>query len=205
MTTPNSKQSATTAEHFDERYGITPGFFVRHCLLPSLSALKRVSCFYRGALVETLEAPAWKPRLRALRTIFAMADAEEIEEKHIKVPWGALGPAQLTVIADAFLETDWSRIIPEFLVADCLKPALDASNNVYRFYRGQLVHSLQLKDMDAQMCALEIAGKIHKLYAAAHNNMHFVNYHDIRLLISDAQRECRAIQIVRQNQYVYMR
>jgi len=47
-----------------------------------------------------------------------------------------LGPAQLATIADAFFETDWCRMTPEFLVAKCLKPAVNAVNIAYLFFPG---------------------------------------------------------------------
>lgn len=205
MTTPNSKQSATTAEQFVERYGVTPGFFVKHCLLPSLFALTRVSCFYRGALVETLQAPAWKTRLRAVRTVLAMVATEEIQEKHIKIPLGALGPAQLATIADAFLETDWYWITAECLVGDCLVPALEAVNTACRFYLGRVIDSFQTQDTDTQMEALKIVSRVKKLYANDYDNIHFATYRDIALLVLEAQRKSRAIQIVRETQLVYVR
>lgn len=200
-----SKQSATTADEFAEHYGITPHFFVRHCLLPSLFALRRVSCFYHGVLVETLEAPAWKTRLRALHTVFAMASAEEIQEKRIKIPLGALGPAQLAPIADALLKTDCCPIGARFLVVNCLRPALEAVNTAYLFYLGRQVDSLQFQDWGTKLEALTIACKARKLFAIDSDNLHFATYRDIALLVSEAQRKSRAIQIVRETQLVYVR
>lgn len=205
MISSNSRQSTTTADDFVERYGVTPRFFVRHCLLPSLLALRRVSCFYRGVLVETLETPAWKTRVRALRTVFAMADAKKVAEKQIKIPPGALGPAHLATIRDGLLDTDRDQINADFLVRECLKPALDAVNIALLFYRGRLVDSLQIRDCRTQLEAANIALKIHKAYPSEHDNIHFATYRDIALLGSDVRQKSRAIQIVRKSQLVYVR
>lgn len=205
MITPNSNQSAATADQFVERYGVTPGFFVRHCLLPSLLALRRFSFFYRGALVESLEAPAWKTRIRALRVVFALADAGKVAEKEIKIPLGALGPAQLATIRDGFLEADCGRISPHFLVGECLKPALDAVITALLFYRGQLVDSRQSRDWSTKLDALEIVARAKKLYPNDDDNIHFATYRDIANLASELRRKSRAIQIVRKSQLVYVR
>jgi hypothetical protein len=205
MMTPASKQLGTTAEQFVERYKVTPSFFVRHCLLPSLIALTRVTCFYQGVLVETLEVPAWKTRLRALRTVFAMTSAVEIEKKQIRTPLGALGPAQLTTMADAFPETEWCPTTTEFLVAKCLKPALDAVNITCLFYQGRLVDSLQTRDCATQLEALEIALKAKKAFPNEYDNIHFATYRDIALLVPRARQRRTAIQIVRPTQLVHMR
>ena len=69
--TAELEQRESAALQFVEQYGVTPSFFVGFCLLPALLAVTRLSCLYRGVLVETLESPAWKTRLRALRTVFA--------------------------------------------------------------------------------------------------------------------------------------
>lgn len=205
MITPSSRQSTTTADEFVERYEVTPPFFVRHCLLPSLFALTKVSCFYRGVVVEILEIPAWKTRLRALRTMFGLLDAEEIEKKQIKVPLGALGPAQLAVIAEAFGEADCCWDNAAFLLATCLKAALDAVNTAVLFYRGQLVDSLQTRDWSTKREALEIVARAKKFYANDDDNIQFATYRDIALLVSEARRNNRAVQIVRQTQLVYVR
>src|SRR5215472_12130129 len=205
MISPKSKQPTTSAEQFVERYGVTPRFFVGSCLLPALLAVRRVSCFYRGVLVETLEGPACKTRLRALRTVFAMAAAEEIQEKRIKVPLGALGPAQLGTIADGFLETDWRWITAEFLVVNCLMPASEASNSAFLFHLGRLVDSFQFEDAGTQVEAAAIALKVHRAYANECDNIQFATYRDIALLVSEARRNSRAIQIVQQSQVVFVR
>lgn len=205
MIRTNSKQP-TAAERFVERYGVTPPFFVRHCLLPSLLAVTRVSCFYRGVVVETREVPAWKTRLRALRTVFAMADAKDVAEKQIKIPRGVLGPAQLATITDGFRDTDYDQISTDFLVGECLKPAFDAALTILRFYRGRIVDSLQTGDFWTQLQAGIIALKIYKDYPSEHDNIHFASYRDIALLVSDARRKTRAIKLGgRQIQLVYMR
>src|SRR5262249_47508570 len=121
MTTPASEQLTTTAQQFVEQYKVTPPFFVRHCLLPSLWAVTQVSCFHRGTLVETLEVPAWKTRLRALRTMFAVMSAKETAGKQIKIPSEALGPAELATIVDGFLEADCCPTNLPFLLVSCLK------------------------------------------------------------------------------------
>jgi len=203
--TVESEQRESAALQFVEQYGVTPSFFVGFCLLPALLAVTRLSCLYRGVLVETLESPAWKTRLRALRTVFAMTSAEEIEEKQIRIPLGALGPAQLATIADAFLETDWCRITPEFLVAKCLKPAVNAVNIAYLFFQGRLVDSLQTQDSATQLEALEIGLRVHKACANEYDNIHFATYRDIALLVSGARQRRRAIQIVRSTQLVHIR
>lgn len=202
--TTGSKWLTTPAERFFEQYGVTPRFFAGRCLLPALLAVGRLECFYRGVLVETLETPAWKTRLRALRTVFAVTAAEEIQETHTKVPPGALRPAQLAIIADAFLETDWCRIAPESLAAH-LQGAFDAANIAFLFYQGRLVDSLQTKDSGTQMEAAKIAARVHRLYANDRDNMHFATYREIMLLVSAAQQKRKQIQIVRQSQLVYMR
>jgi hypothetical protein len=202
--TRGAKQRTTPAERFYEQYGVTPRFFVGCCLLPALLAVTRLACFYRGVLVETLETPAWKTRLRALRTVFAMTAAQEIQQEHIKVPLGALRPAQLATIAGALLETDWGRIAPEFL-ATHLQGALDAMNIAYLFYHGRLVDSLQTQDSGTQMEAAKIAARVHRLCANDRDNIHFATYRDIMLLVSAARQKGKQIQIVRQSQILYIR
>lgn len=179
MITPNSKHPATTADEFAERYGVTPPFFVRHCLLASLFALKRVSCFYRGVLVETLETPAWKTRLRALRTMLGLLAAEEIKEKQIKVPLGALGPAQLAVIAEAFGGADCCGEETAFLLATCLKAALDAVNNAQFLCRGKLVDSQQTRDWSTQLEALRMFARARKFCANDCDNIQFATPRDM--------------------------
>ncbi len=205
MITPNSKHPTTTAEEFIERYGVSPSFFVGCCLLPALQAVARVSCFYKGSLVETFEAPAWKSRIRALRTVFALADTEEVAEKQIKIPLGALGVAYLATIRDGLLDTDCGQISPDFLVGECLKPAFDAVNIALLFYRGRPVDSWQTQDYSTQVEAANIALKIHKAYPSELDNIHFATYRDIALLVSEARRDNRAIQIVRETQLIYVR
>jgi hypothetical protein len=203
--TTGSKQLTTPAEQFGELYGVTPQFFVRCCLLPALVAVKRFSCFYRGVLVATLESPAWKTRLGALRTVLAIMAAHEIEEKQIKIPRGALAPTELDTIADAFLDTDWNGITPEFLIADCLKPALHADNIAYFFYLGRLVDSLKTRDSRTQLEALKIAARAKGLYADEYDNIHFATHRDIAFLLSAARQKGKQIQIVRQSQILYIR
>ena len=199
-----AKQPMTTGEQFVDRYGITPSLFVSSCVLPSLTALTKISCFYHGTPVETLVAPAWKTRLRALRVVFAMIDAEEIREKRIKIPLGTLGPAQLTTIVDASLETDWSWMTTEFLVGSCLK-ALDAVNTAYLFYLGRPVDSYETRDWNTRLEALEIVGRVQKFYANDYDNIHFATYGDISLLVSAARQKRKEVQIIRQSQLVHVR
>jgi len=199
-----AKQPMTTGEQFVDRYGITPSLFVSSCVLPSLTALTKISCFYHGTPVETLVAPAWKTRLRALRVVFAMIDAEEIREKRIKIPLGTLGPAQLTTIVDASLETDWSWITPEFLVGNCLK-ALDAMNTTYLFYQGRPADSYETPDWDTKLEALQIVGRVQKFFPNDFDNLHFATYRDIAYLVSAARQKGKEVQIVRETQLVDMR
>jgi len=173
-------------------------------LLPALLAVTRLACFYRRVLVETLEIPAWKTRLRALRTVFAMKAAQEIQVEHIKVPLGALRPAQLATIAGALLETHWCLIAPESLAAT-LQGALDATSFACVFYQGRLVDSLQTQDSGTQMEAAKIAARVHRLCANDRDNIHFATYRDIMLLVSAARQKRKHIQIVRQSQLVHMR
>jgi len=202
--TIDSKQVTTPAEQFLEQYGVTPRFFVGCCLLPGLLAVTRISCLYRGVLAETLEIPAWRTRLRALRIVFAMTDAKEIKEKRIKIPLGALGPTQLTTIVDASLETDWSWITPEFLVGNCLK-ALDAMNTTYLFYQGRPADSYETPDWDTKLEALQIVGRVQKFFPNDFDNLHFATYRDIAYLVSAARQKGKEVQIVRETQLVDMR
>lgn len=205
MTTRGTKELMTTDQQFLERYGTTPRVFVSSCLLPSLLAVRTVSCFYGGVLVETREVPAWKARLRALRTVLALGDIHEIEEKRIKIPLGAVAPERLAAIVDGFLETDWRWINGDFLVRECLKPCLDAVSTGSFFYCGHQVDSFQFQDWDAQLEAVTIAAKLRKLFPNELDNIHFATYRDIAFLVSEARRKCRAIQVVRQDQIVHWR
>jgi hypothetical protein len=199
------EELTTTAQQFVEHYGITPRFFVSRCLLPSLLAVRRASFFYYGVLVETHEFPAWNVRLRALRTVLAIGDAPEIEQKHLRIPFSCLRPAQLHTIADGFLETDCDRINADFLVAKCLLPAIEAVNTALLFYRGRLVDSLSIQDSATQLEALKIALRLHRVYRDESDNTHFATYRDVALLVSEGERMSRAIQIVRRSQLVYLR
>ena len=125
--------------------------------------------------------------------------------KRIKIPFGALGPAQLATIAEAFCETDWHRITPEFIVVDCLKPALDAENIAYLFYQGRLVDSFQTQDWDTRLKAVNTALKVHKAFPDEYDNIHSATHRDIALLVSAARQKEKQIQIVRQSQILYIR
>ena len=199
------EEPTTTAQHFVERYGITPRFFMSCCLLPSLLAVRTVSCSYRGTLVETPEVPAWKARLRALRTVLALGEIQKIAERRTKIPLGVVPPTELGAIAEGFLESDCHRVTADFLVRECLKPALDAVNTTLLFYRGQMVDSLQTKDWHTQFQALTIAARLHRLYPGESDNTHFATYGDVALLVSEPRRESRTIEIVRKTQLVQLR
>jgi len=205
MITAATEQVTSIAEPFVDQYGVTPRFFVGCCLLPGLLAVTRLACFHRGVLVATLESPAWKTRLGALRTVLAIMAAHEIEENQVKIPRGALAPTELATIADAFLDTDWNGITPEFLVAECLKPALRAENIAYLFYQGRLVDSLRTRDCRTQLEALKIALRAEGLYADEYDNIHFATHRDIAFLVSAARQKEKQIQIVRQSQILYIR
>jgi hypothetical protein len=204
MKAASSQRLSTPAQRFVDRYGITPRSFVSGCLVPSLLAVQTVTFLYRGVPVETREVPAWKARLSALRTILAMATADEIDGKRIRVPVGALGLEQLTTIADGFLEEDWHRITPED-IAVCLTHFFDAENSVLLFYHGKLVDTRETEDHSTQIEAALLALRLWKAYPNDSDNFTFATSRDIALLISEARRRRRVIEIVRRTQIVQMR
>lgn len=167
--------------------------------------MTRLSCFYGGVAVETLEVPAWKTRLRALRTVLAMASAEEVEKNRIKIPFGAVTPGQLATITEGLYETDLRWMTAEFLVAECLMPLADAVKTGFLFYRGRLVDSLRIRDWGTQLEAVKIGLRIHRAYPSERDNIHFVTYRDIALLACVADQKTQVVQLSRQTQLVQVR
>ena len=206
MNTEGSEQFDLAASQFAEQYGVTSCFFTRKCLLPSLLAVTTFSCYYGGVLVEVLERPAWKTRLRALRTLLALSYSYGIEGQCARVPKGSLGLRQLTLIASSFLETDLNNIRPEIWVPKCLGPCLQASGRVFLFYFGKLVDSTEYQLHDIQLEAVTIVGKLKKLFPDECDNAFSVTHRDVAALVSAArQNGKRTIQLNRRTQLVHVR
>lgn len=206
MNTLGSEQLELAAQQFIERYGVTPHFFTRKCLLPSLLAVTILSCFYGDILVEVLERPAWKTRLRALRTLLAVAGPYMNEGGPAKSSKGGLGPRQLALIASSFLEADSDSISPKSWIPKCLKPCLEATGRAFLFYRGRLTDSVELQLPDVHLEALIIVGKLRKLFPDDRDNSFSATHRDIVALVSVARQNGKSdIQLGRRSQVVYMR
>jgi hypothetical protein len=195
----------TIDAQFVQRHGITPRAFVRDCLRPSLFAMQRISCLYKDTLVETHEFPAWKTRLRALRLVFAMGDAEELARMQVKLPRGVLGPTQLKTIANGLLETDCCWLELSVLARRCLIPALEATCTVLLFYQGRSVDSLRDKDWNTQFEATKMLLRLHRAFADERDNILFASYRDVALLISERQKKNRTIQVFGQSKFIRLR
>lgn len=204
MNTEGSEQFDLAASQFAKRYGVTSCFFVRKCLLPSLLAVTTLSCYYGSVLVEVLEHPAWKTRLRALRTLLALSDG--IEGQRARAPKGSLGPQELNLIASSFLETDLNNIHPEMWVPKCLVPCSEATGRVFFFYFGKLVDSTEYQLQNIQLEAITIGLKLWRIYRDERDNAFFVTNRDIAALVSAArQNGKRTIQLNRRTQLVHVR
>lgn len=200
------EQLAFADRQFVERHGITARFFAKYCLIPSLLAVSRISCFYKGFLVETLEGPAWKTRLRALRTVLALSEDYDMRGKPKKAPPGTLGPVQRVVIAEGCFETDWIKIDAGFLIRECLHPCLEATSKVFHFYRAKLIDTREFPNHEISLEAIKIAAKLKKWYANEYDNLQFATHRDIAFLTAQSfQNKSKSVQLVRRSQIIYVR